>query len=66
MSKNPVTNGNGGELAEHGLRELTNDETALVDGAGPSVFGPIPPPTPWKGRPPAPIGYGHLFPDVRV
>jgi hypothetical protein len=32
MDKTPVIDRNGEELVEHGFRELTNDETALVGG----------------------------------
>jgi hypothetical protein len=38
--KNPAADRYGGEFAEQGLRELTNDETALV-GAGAGAWAKI-------------------------
>ena len=39
MYKRLVTERDSGELAEQGLRELTNDETALVGGGNKSIGG---------------------------
>jgi hypothetical protein len=38
VNNNPVTDGNGEELAERGFRELTNDEMSLVGGGVLDIF----------------------------
>jgi hypothetical protein len=54
MDRNPVTDRNDAEFAEQRLRELSNDETALVGG------GILYVPRPWPpifGHCPLPNGY---------